>query len=172
MRAAGLGMVGAAVGLWATRLTAGFAVQPPPRGRQLGLGRGRPPAALGGAAPAVGLWPTAPTAESNAKPRAWYAELGVGGALLLTGAVWAGVGTSRWNQNQISSMRCANSEGLDCFASHRMAAGFFLGAGTAMVLGSTIGLLVQRKYMKSRPRAALSPYFAGGGAGLMVQGRF
>lgn len=129
-------------------------------------------AGLGMVGAAVGLWATGLTAEYDVKPRAWYAELGVGGAFLLTGAVWAGVGTSRWNNNQINNMRCANSEGLDCFASHRMAAGFFLGAGTAMVLGSTIGLLVQRKYLKTRPRAALSPYFAGGGAGLMVQGRF
>jgi hypothetical protein len=41
-----------------------------------------------------------------------------------------------------------------------------------MVVGSTIGLLIQRKYMKGRPRTAMSPYFSGTGGGLMVQGRF
>jgi hypothetical protein len=120
---------------------------------------------------AVGLWATGLTAEYDVKPTVWYAELGVGGALLLTGAVWAGVGTRRWNNEGIDRFNCSNSEGVDCFAAHRMAAAFFLGAGTAMVVGSTLGLLIQRKYLKDK-RTALSPYFAGGGAGLVVQGRF
>ncbi len=120
---------------------------------------------------AVGLWATGLTAEYDVKPVVWYSELGVGGAFMLTGAIWAAVGTRRWNTDALSKFGCANSEGIDCFASHRMAAGFFLGAGTAMIVGSTLGILVQRKYMK-KSRTALSPYFAGSGAGLVVQGRF
>jgi len=130
-------------------------------------------AGLGLVGAAVGLWTTGLTAEYDVKPVVWYAEMGVGGAFLLSGAVWAGLSTRRWNQDQIDDMRCTNSEGVDCFASHRMGAAFFLGAGSAMLVGSTVGLLVRRKYQRARPRAALSPYFAGrGGAGLMVQGRF
>ena len=130
-------------------------------------------AGIGLVGAAVGLWATGLTAEYDVRPRVWFAELGVGAAFLLTGSVWATIGTSRWNNNQLDRMHCSNSEGIDCFASHRMAAGFFLGAGTAMLVGSTLGLLVQRKHLRGRPRAALSPYFAGaGGAGLMVQGRF
>lgn len=121
---------------------------------------------------AVGLWTTGLTAEYDVKPRAWYAEIGVGAALVATGAIWTGVGTSRWNNDKVSSFHCANSDGVDCFASHRMAAGFFLGAGASILAGSTIGLLVQRKYLKARPRAAMSPYFANGGGGLVLQGRF
>ena len=105
---------------------------------------------------AVGLWATGLTAEYDVKPVVWYSELGVGGAFLLTGAVWAAVGTRRWNTDALGKFHCANSEGIDCFASHRMAASFFLGAGTAMIVGSTLGILVQRKYMKRR-RTALSP---------------
>ena len=122
---------------------------------------------------AVGLWATGLTAEYDVKPVVWYAELGVGGALLLTGAIWAGVGTRRWNNDGVDRFNCSNSEGVDCFASHRMAAGFFLGAGTAMLVGSTLGLLIQRHYFRNKQRrTALSPYFAGSGAGLVVQGRF
>ena len=128
-------------------------------------------AGMGMVGGAVGLWATGLTAEYDVKPVVWYSELGVGGAFLLTGAVWAAVGTRRWNTDALSKLHCANSEGIDCFASHRMAASFFLGAGTAMIVGSTLGILVQRKYMKKR-RTALSPYFAGSGAGLVVQGRF
>jgi hypothetical protein len=91
---------------------------------------------------AVGLWTTGLTAEYDVKPRAWYAEIGVGAALVATGAIWTGVGTSRWNNDKVSSFHCANSDGVDCFASHRMAAGFFLGAGASILAGSTIGLLV------------------------------
>jgi len=120
---------------------------------------------------AVGLWATGLTAEYDVKPVVWYSELGVGGAFLLTGAIWAAVGTRRWNNDALDKFHCANSQGIDCFASHRMAASFFLGAGTAMIVGSTLGILIQRKYMKKR-RTALSPYFAGSGAGLLVQGRF
>jgi hypothetical protein len=129
-------------------------------------------AGIGLVGAAVGLWATGLTAEYDVKPRAWYAELGVGGALLLSGTIWTAVGTARWNQNNIRAFSCGNSEGLDCFSSHRMAAGFFLGAGAALVAGSTLGLLVHRKYRRLPQRAALSPYFAGGGAGLVVQGRF
>ena len=130
-------------------------------------------AGLGMVGAAVGLWTTGLTAEYDVKPVVWYAEMGVGGAFLLSGAVWAGLSTRRWNQDQIADMRCTNSDGVDCFASHRMGAAFFLGAGSAMLVGSTIGLLVRRKYQRAQPRTALSPYFAGiGGAGLMVQGRF
>lgn len=121
---------------------------------------------------AVGLWTTGLTAEYDVKPRAWYAEIGVGAALLTAGAIWTGVGTARWNSNNVANFRCANSEGVDCFASHRMAAGFFLGAGASLLTGATIGLLVQRRYLKAQPRTAMSPYFASGGAGLMLQGRF
>jgi hypothetical protein len=120
---------------------------------------------------AVGLWATGLTAEYDVKPTVWYAELGVGGALLLTGAIWAGVGTRRWNNDGVSRFNCSNTEGVDCFASHRMAASFFLGAGTAMLVGSTLGVLIQRKYMKKQ-RTAMSPYFAGGAAGLVISGRF
>ena len=128
-------------------------------------------AGMGLVGAAVGLWATGLTAEYDVKPAVWYSELGVGGAFLLTGAVWSAVGTSRWNQNQVPKFHCANSEGIDCFSSHRMASSFFLGAGAAMVVGSTIGILVQRKYMQKR-RTVMSPYFAGSGAGFMLQGRF
>lgn len=120
---------------------------------------------------AVGLWATGLTAEYDVRPVVWYAEAGVGGAFLLTGAIWAAVGTRRWNNGGVDKFHCGNSEGVDCFASHRMAASFFLGAGTAMLVGSTLGILIQRKYMKKQ-RVALSPYFAGGAAGLVMQGRF
>ena len=120
---------------------------------------------------AVGLWVTGLTAEYDVKPVVWYSELGVGSVFLLTGAIWAGVGTRRWNTDTIQKFPCGNTEGIDCFASHRMAASFFLGAGTAMVVGSTLGILIQRKFMKKQ-RTAFSPYFANSGAGIMVQGRF
>lgn len=149
------------------RVTAGSKAAellPPIRTRSAGLG-------LVGAA--VGLWTTGLTAEYDVKPRVWYAEMAVGGAFLLTGAVWASLSTRTWNQNKVTDMRCANSEGIDCFASHRMGAAFFLGAGSAMLVGSTLGLLIHRKYRRAPQRAALSPYFAAnGGAGLTVQGRF
>ncbi|MBA3544871.1 MAG: PEGA domain-containing protein [Nannocystis sp.] len=155
------------------RVTAGDStgeLRPAIRMRSAGMG-------LVGAA--VGLWTTGLTAEYDVKPAVWYAELGVGGAFLMGGAIWAGLSTRRWNRNQVPDMRCTNSEGVDCFASHRMGAAFFLGAGSAMLVGSTIGLLVQRHYMrhpaasKARStRPALSPYFAGTGGGLLVQGRF
>lgn len=121
---------------------------------------------------AVGLWTTGLTAEYDVKPRAWYAEIGVGAALVAAGAIWTGVGTARWNGQKVGSFHCANSDGVDCFASHRMAAGFFLGAGASILAGATIGLLVQRKYLKAKPRTAMSPYFANGGGGLVLQGRF
>ena len=128
-------------------------------------------AGMGLVGAAVGLWATGLTAEYDVKPVVWYSELGVGGAFLLTGAVWSAVGTSRWNQNQVPKFHCANSEGIDCFASHRMASSFFLGAGAAMIVGSTLGILIQRKYLHKR-RTVMSPYFAGSGAGFMLQGRF
>lgn len=121
---------------------------------------------------AVGLWTTGLTAEYDVKPRAWYAELGVGAAALLTGTIWTAVGTSRWNNNKVSDFHCGNSDGVDCFASHRMAAGFFLGAGASLIVGSTIGLLVQRRYLRKQPRTTMSPFFAAGSAGLVLQGRF
>lgn len=120
---------------------------------------------------AVGLWTTGLTAEYDVKPRAWYAEIGVGAALLTAGAIWTGVGTSRWNTGNVDKFSCGNSQGTDCFASHRMAAGFFLGAGASLLTGATIGLLVQRKYLK-QPRTVMSPYFASGTAGVVLQGRF
>lgn len=128
-------------------------------------------AGMGLVGAAVGLWATGLTAEYDVKPAVWYSELGVGGAFLLTGAVWSAVGTARWNQNQVPKFNCANSEGIDCFASHRMAGSFFLGAGAAMVVGSTLGILIQRKHLQKR-RTTMSPYFAGSGAGFMLQGRF
>jgi hypothetical protein len=142
-----------------------------PAGELLGPVRTRT-AGLALVGSAVGLWTTGLTAEYDVKPRAWYAEIGVGAALLTAGAIWTGVGTSRWNNNKVASFHCANSDGVDCFASHRMAAGFFLGAGASLLAGATIGMLVQRKYLKARPRTAMSPYFANSGAGLVFQGRF
>lgn len=121
---------------------------------------------------AVGLWTTGLTAEYDVKPRAWYAEIGAGAGLLAVGAIWSGVGTSRWNHDKVGQFHCPNSDGVDCFASHRMAAGFFLGTGAAILTGATIGLLVQRKYLKAPSRTAMSPYFAGSGGGLLLQGRF
>lgn len=120
---------------------------------------------------AVGLWATGLTAEYDVKPVVWHAELGVGGGLLLAGVIWSAVGTRRWNNMGVGKFSCTNSEGVDCFASHRMAASFFLGAGTAMLVGSTLGLLIQRKHMQKR-RTALSPYFGAGAAGLVIDGRF
>ncbi len=128
-------------------------------------------AGMGLVGAAVGLWTTGLTAEYDVKPAVWYSELGVGGAFLLSGAIWSAVGTSRWNRNEVPKFHCTNSEGIDCFASHRMAGSFFLGAGAAMIVGSTLGILIQRKYMQPR-RTALSPYFAGAGAGFVLQGRF
>ena len=128
-------------------------------------------AGMGLVGAAVGLWATGLTAEYDVKPAVWYSELGVGGAFVLAGAIWSAVGTSRWNQNLVPKFHCANSDGIDCFASHRMASSFFLGAGTALVVGSTLGILVQRRYLHKR-RTVMSPYFAGSGAGFMLQGRF
>ncbi len=155
------------------RVTAGDStgeLRPAIRMRSAGMG-------LVGAS--VGLWTTGLTAEYDVKPAVWYAEMGVGGAFLLSGAIWAGLSTRRWNRNEVADMRCTNSEGVDCFSSHRMGAAFFLGAGSAMLVGSTLGLLVQRHYMRNPStskaaarRPALSPYFAGTGGGLLVQGRF
>ncbi len=128
-------------------------------------------AGMGLVGAAVGLWATGLSAEYDVKPAVWYSELGVGAAFLLTGTIWSAVGTRRWNRNEVPKFHCGNSEGVDCFASHRMGAAFFLGVGTAMVVGSTLGILIQRKYMQKQ-RTSLSPYFAGGGAGLVLQGRF
>ncbi|WAS95013.1 PEGA domain-containing protein [Nannocystis punicea] len=120
---------------------------------------------------AVGLWTTGLTAEYDVKPWVWWTELGVGAAALLTGGVWAGVSTGRWNGNDTGSLVCTNNEGVDCFTAHRLASGFFLGLGAGVVAGATTGLIVQRFHMKKQ-RVSFAPTFGGGQTGFVVQGRF
>ncbi|MDC0721744.1 carboxypeptidase-like regulatory domain-containing protein [Nannocystis bainbridge] len=120
---------------------------------------------------AVGLWATGLTAEYDVKPWVWWTEIGVGAAALLTGGVWAGVSTGRWNANATDSLVCTNNEGLDCFTAHRLASGFFLGLGAGAIAGATTGLLVQRFHLKKR-RVSFAPTLGGGQAGFLVHGRF
>jgi hypothetical protein len=120
---------------------------------------------------AVGLWATGLTAEYDVKPWVWWTELGVGAAALLTGSVWTGVTSARWNSNTTETLVCNNNEGLDCFAAHRMGAGFFLGLGSGAVFGAATGLLVQLMYGQ-QPRVSLAPSFGAGQSGLVLQGRF
>lgn len=137
---------------------------PPIRTRAAGTG-------LMGAA--VGLWTAGLTAEYDVKPWVWWTEIGVGGASLLAGAVWAGVTTARWNAMDVGRLYCNNNADVDCFVSHRMGAGFFLGLGTSMLAGATTGLLVRRHFASKGPRrTSLAPYFGAAQAGFVLQGRF
>ncbi len=124
---------------------------------------------------AVGMWTTGLTAEYDVKPVVWYSELGVGAAFVTAGAIWAGVSSRKWNQDRVHEFRCSNSDGVDCFASHRMGASFFLGAGAGLVFGSALGLLLQHKHRKtpaSTSKLQLGPFFAAGASGLAAHGRF
>ena len=120
---------------------------------------------------AIGLWATGLTAEYDVKPWVWWTELGVGAAALLTGGVWGGVTTSRWNANSTASLVCNNNQDVDCFTAHRLASGFFLGLGAGTIVGATTGLIVQRLHLRPR-RVSFAPTFFGGRAGFVVQGRF
>lgn len=120
---------------------------------------------------AVGLWMTGLTAEYDVKPWVWFTELGIGAAAAIGGTAWLGVTNVRWNSNAIEQMVCNNNEGVDCFVAHRMGAGFLAGFGVSAIVGSTTGLLVQRKYGRA-PRVSLAPSFGAGSGGVVVGGRF
>ncbi|MCY1060741.1 PEGA domain-containing protein [Nannocystis sp. SCPEA4] len=120
---------------------------------------------------AIGLWATGLTAEFDVKPWVWWTELGVGAAALLTGGVWSGVSTSRWNSNSTATLVCNNNEGVDCFTAHRLASGFFLGLGAGTIVGAATGLIVQRFHLRPS-RVSFAPTFFGGQTGFLVQGRF
>jgi hypothetical protein len=120
---------------------------------------------------AIGLWTTGLTAEYDVKPWVWWTEIGVGAAALLTGGVWGGVTTARWNANATDSLICRNNEDVDCFTAHRLASGFFVGLGAGTIVGATTGLIVQHFHLRKR-RVSFAPTFFGGQTGVVVQGRF
>jgi hypothetical protein len=124
---------------------------------------------------AVGLWMTGLTAEYDVKPWVWWTELGIGAAAAVTSGAWLGVTTSRWNNNKTGDMVCNNNQGVDCFVAHRMGAGFLLGFGASAIVGSTTGMIVQRRSGRP-PRVSLTPSLgagrSGGQFGLVVSGRF
>jgi hypothetical protein len=120
---------------------------------------------------AVGLWATGLTAEYDVKPFVWWTELGVGVAALVVGGAWTGVTSSRWNDNQVHTLTCNNNQGVDCFAAHRLGAGFFIGLGAGAIFGASTGLVIQ--HLHRRPaKVSLAPTFGAGQGGLVVQGRF
>ncbi|HRI09632.1 MAG TPA: hypothetical protein PKW35_17545, partial [Nannocystaceae bacterium] len=133
---------------------------------------------------ATGLFVTGLTAEFDVKPRVWYAELGVGGALLVGGAGWLGA-TNGALAKQLNvpaggtpPVWADSIPAIDKATNQRLAASMLMGTGLGLVTGSTIGLLVRRHYAsKGRAKLAASvpvvgPYTNVGQLGLMVQGRF
>lgn len=121
---------------------------------------------------AVGLWATGLTAEYDVKPWAWYTELGIGAAALVIGGTWSGITSARWNANATETLICNNNEGVDCFAAHRLGAGFFVGLGVGTLFGATTGLIVQRMHLRKPARIGFAPTFGAGQGGFVLQGRF
>lgn len=120
----------------------------------------------------VGLWLTGLTAEYDVKPWVWWTELGAGAAAAIAGGAWLGVSTVKWNTDRTGDMFCNNNEGIDCFVAHRMGGGFLLGFGVGAIVGSSTGLVVQRRFARKRPPVSVTPAVGGGQAGVLVGGRF
>jgi len=128
---------------------------------------------------ATGLFVTGLTAEFDVKPRVWYAELGTGAALLVGGASWLAATNSGLNRELRVDGAAPDWEtsvpNIDRSTNQRLAAAMFMGTGIGLVTGSTVGLLVRKRYEKrSKPlkNARLSPFAPIGGGGLALTGRF
>ena len=131
---------------------------------------------------ATGLFVTGLTAEFDVKPRVWYAEIGVGGALLVGGVAWLGATNVALRDPLIVAPGAAAPDwpdsipAIDRATNQRLAAAMIMGTGIGLVAGGTTGLLVRRHYAaKARARAglpALAPLAGLGTFGLTLQGRF
>ncbi len=128
---------------------------------------------------ATGLFVTGLTAEFDVKPRVWYAELGTGAALLVGGASWLAATNVGLNRELLVNDAAPDWEGsvpnIDRSTNQRLAAAMFMGTGIGLVTGSTVGLLVRKRYEKrSKPlkNAKLTPFAPIGGGGLALSGRF
>jgi len=136
-------------------------------------------AAAGTAGASFGMLVTALTAAKAKTAKAWKVELGLGSALAVGGAVWFGVHQSIF-QNQLVGATPQTAR-YDAYRLHNnvtrqfrgsgLGAALVLGAGSSLVVGSTIGLLVDRKGSKSL-RAQVIPSFGRGQAGLSLSGQF
>ena len=139
----------------------------PMRLRSAGLGM------FGGAA---GLYATAATIRYDVKPRVWFAEIGVGAALTVGGAIWVLARTPTLDK-QMSKLDIDFDDvsRIHSLTAERMAGSLFLGAGVGLLTGSVTGLMIQRKYLNARTAATLrglTPYWTQNGAGLSLSGRF
>lgn len=123
------------------------------RVREAGLGSG-----FAGAG--AGLLVAGITAAFPARRRVWIAELAVGGAALLVGAVWLGANTARYAPDEFD----AYLEQLQPWFRRRAVAAALLGAGLGLSTGATSGLLVWRR----RP-VQLRPALAPTGVGLVAR---
>jgi len=131
---------------------------------------------------ATGLFVTGLTAEFDVKPRVWYAEMGVGGALLIGGAAWVGATNVALNkelrvgEGQAPPVWIDSVPNIDRATNQRLAAAMIMGTGLGLVAGSTVGLLVRRHHeRKGKARAGLrsvAPYTNVGQLGLLLEGRF
>ncbi len=139
----------------------------PMRLRSAGLGM------FGGAA---GLYATAATIRYDVKPRVWFAEIGVGAALTVGGAIWLIARTPTLDQ-QMSKLdiNFDDISRIGSLTAERMAGSLFLGAGVGLLTGSVTGLMIQRKHLNAKTATTLrglTPYWTRGGAGLSLSGRF
>ena len=115
----------------------------------------------------LGLAVTATAARFVRTPTPWYAQLGLGGALLLTGTVWTAVSNLR-HHGFDDVTRYESS--IDAWLAGRSIGTAVLGAGAGLVVGSGVALLGQRR---ARTRGlALAPIAGGGQLGLRLIGRF
>ncbi|MCA9657994.1 MAG: hypothetical protein KC486_06595, partial [Myxococcales bacterium] len=127
---------------------------------------------------ATGLFTTGLTAEFDVKPRVWYAEMGVGGGLLLGGAIWLGATTASLNRELMVTEPPPWDQSvpnIDKATNQRLAGAMLMGTGIGLVTGSTVGLLIRKRYeRRAKPlkSAKLSPFAPMGGGGLMLSGRF
>ena len=128
---------------------------------------------------ATGLFVTGLTAEFDVKPRVWYAELGTGAALLAGGAAWLASTNISLNRQLGSAGAPPDWEtsvpNIDRATNQRLAAAMFMGTGIGLITGSTVGLLVRRRYAaqkKPLANAKLAPFAPVGGGGFMLSGRF
>jgi hypothetical protein len=127
---------------------------------------------------ATGLFTTGLTAEFDVKPRVWYAEMGVGGGLLLGGAIWLGATTASLNRELMVTDAPPWEQSvpnIDKATNQRLAGAMLMGTGIGLVTGSTVGLLIRKRYeRRAKPlkTAKLSPFAPMGGGGVMLSGRF
>ncbi|HEY0134597.1 MAG TPA: hypothetical protein VGB85_10965, partial [Nannocystis sp.] len=115
----------------------------------------------------LGLAVSATAARFMRTPTPWYAQLGLGGALLLTGTAWT-IASNLRHRDIDDITRHAGS--IDAWLAGRSVGTAVLGAGAGLVVGSGVALLGLRR---ARARhLALAPVAGGGQLGLRLLGRF